>query len=142
MYVTARRCSGGLKKKFTIFFDFVGERLPGKRVFCGGGINLPEKGARQVLGISKCLKMDIYGINCMYDMGVDNRTTDTPVICPGGNNRSIYKATICIYVMIFIDFVGGRIPGKKVFLRGFNLPETGHGKFWGNPSVLKWTSTE
>ena len=72
-----------------IFINLPGGRIPGKRVFLGG-FNLPENGAWQVLGVSKCLKMDIYGINCMYEMGADNRTIYTPVICPGANNRSIY----------------------------------------------------
>ena len=120
----------------TIFIDLPGGRIPGKRVFLGG-FNLPENGAWQVLGVSKCLKMDIYGINCMYEMGADNRTTYTPVICPGANNRSIYKATMLIYHTIFIDLHGGRIPGKRVFLGGFNLPENGAWQVLGVSKCLK-----
>ena len=119
-----------------IFIDLPGGRIPGKRVFLGG-FNLPENGAWQVLGVSKCLKMDIYGINCMYEMGADNRTIYTPVICPGANNRSIYKATMFIYHAIFIDLPGGRIPGKRVFLGGFNLPENGAWQVLGVSKCLK-----
>ena len=125
----------------TIFINLPRGRIPGKRVFLGG-YNLPENGAWQVFGVSKCLKMDIYGINYMYEMGADNRSTYTPVICPGANNRSIYKATMFIYYTIFIDLPGGRIPGKRVFLGDTIYQKTGHGKFLGYPSVLKWTSTE
>ena len=121
----------------TIFIDLPGGRISGKRVFFGG-FSLPENGAWQVLGVSKCLKMDIYGINCMYEMGADNRTTYTPVICPGANNRSIYKATMFIYHTIFIDLPGGRIPGKRVFLGGgFNLPENGAWQVLGVSKCLK-----
>ena len=108
----------------TIFIDFVGEESPG-RGFSWGDSIYQKTGHGKFLGVSKCLKMDIYGINCMYEMGADKRTIYTPNICPGANNRSIYMATMFIYLTIFIDFVGGRIPGKMVFLGVFNLPENG-----------------
>ena len=49
--------------------------------------------------------MDIYGINCIYEMGADNRTIYTPFICPGANNSSIYRVMIFIYLTNFIDSV-------------------------------------
>ena len=73
----------------------------------------------------------------MYEMGADNRTTYTPVICPGGNNRSIYKATMFIYLTNFIDHVGGSIPGKRVFLGGFILPLNGAWEVFGVSKCLK-----
>ena len=55
---------------------------------------LTERGGQAlwIFGVPKCLKMDIYGINCMYEMGSDD--------------RSIYKATMLIDATIFIDLVG------------------------------------
>ena len=51
-------------------FILLGEVSPGRGFL--GGFNLQENGAWQVLGISKCLKMDIYGINHIYEIGANN----------------------------------------------------------------------
>ena len=93
-------------------------------------------------GGAKCLKMDFYGINLIVQGG---RITGLYIIllsAPGRITGLYIERRSFILLRSFIDFVGGRIPGKRVFLRGYNLPENGAWQVLGEPSVLKWTSTE
>ena len=48
---------------YELLLILLGEESLGKRVFLGGGVNLPENGPWQVLEEAKCLKMDIFRIN-------------------------------------------------------------------------------
>ena len=63
-----------------------------------GGFNLHENGARQVLGVSKCLKMNIYGINHIYEIGANNSCLF---------RRSQFKITfihVCVFFFTLTSF--------------------------------------
>ena len=81
--------------------------------------------------------MAFYGINLIVQGGANNRTIYNPVIRPGANNRIIYRETIFYFTTIFYWFGWGRIPGKRVFLGGYNLPENGAWQVLGVAKCLK-----
>ena len=84
--------------------------------------------------------IEIYSVDIHFQK--DRLSIYNPVIRPGRITGLYIERRSFILLRSFIDFVGGRIPGKRVFLRGYNLPENGAWQVLGEPSVLKWTSTE
>ena len=61
-----------------------------------GGFNLPENRCWQVLGVSKCLKMDIYGINHIHEIWANNSCLF---------RRSQFKITIIQLYMCMLFYV-------------------------------------